>query len=115
MLVYDIVNAGPRHRFTANGAVVSNCGKIVQPQNFPRPTLEEYEILPGIDAIKNGTQDLLNYDTMELCSSALRYAICAPKGKKLVVADLANIEGRFLAWLAGEKWKLEAFRKYDTF
>jgi len=90
-------------------------GKIVQPQNFPRPILEEDEILPGIDAIKNGTQDLLNYDTMELCSSALRYAICAPEGKKLVVADLANIEGRFLAWLAGEEWKLEAFRKYDTF
>jgi DNA polymerase len=113
--VYDIINAGPRHRFTANGVVVSNCGRIVQPQNFPRPTLEEADIIPGIDAVKNGVQDLLGYDTMELCSSALRYAICAPEGKKLVVADLANIEGRFLAWLAGEKWKLEAFKKYDTF
>lgn len=90
-------------------------GKIFQPQNLPRPTLDDHEILPGIDAIKNGTQDLFDYDTMELCSSALRYAICAPPGKKLVVSDLANIEGRVLAWLAGETWKLDAFKKYDTF
>jgi DNA polymerase len=43
-------------------------------------------------------------------SDALRYAIHAPKGYKLVVADLSNIELRLGLWLAGQDDKLELIR-----
>lgn len=58
---------------------------------------------------------LLNkYPVMEVCSSAIRGCLVAAEGKKLCIADLANIEGRALAWLAGEQWKVEAFNLFDT-
>jgi DNA polymerase len=57
---------------------------------------------------------LIEGDVMGLASSAIRGCIVAPPGKKLVVGDLSNIEGRKAAWLAGEEWKLAAFRDFDA-
>jgi DNA polymerase len=42
--------------------------------------------------------------------SDLRKSIHAPKGHTLIIADLAQIEARMLAWIAGQQDILEAFR-----
>ena len=89
-------------------------GRLFQPQNLPRGNLSPAEVEEGVAALKAGVAPLLYKDVTALVSSCLRAAICAPAGRKLVVADLSNIEGRVLAWLAGEEWKLEAFRLYDA-
>ena len=51
---------------------------------------------------------------MDALSWSLRAFICAEPGKRFITADFSNIQGRGLAWMADETWKLEAFRRYDT-
>jgi DNA polymerase len=43
--------------------------------------------------------------------SKIKQAICAPHGHVLVEADSSQIEARILAWLAGEKYLVNAFEK----
>ena len=89
-------------------------GRVFQPHNLPRPTLGGAAIARGIAAIKADCVDLVcEAGLPEVASNAVRGCVISPPGKTLLVADLANIEGRVVAWLAGEQWKLDAFRAYD--
>jgi DNA polymerase len=90
-----------------------DAGRIFQPQNLPRPVMDADEIETGISAMKLDCEDLMFDNVTDLCSSAVRGCLVAPAGRKLVIADLSNIEGRVLAWLAGEDWKVEAFYDFD--
>ena len=89
-------------------------GRIFQPHNLPRPKYKKDDIEIGIGALKTGCADLLYENVTSLASSAIRGIIVAPKGKKLVISDLSGIEGRMLAWLAGEEWKIKAYYDFDA-
>jgi DNA polymerase len=89
-------------------------GRIFQPQNLPRPKHKQWEIDQFISMAKAGGLSLYTPGAMlGLASSSLRGLMISADGTNLVVADLANIEGRDMAWMAGEEWKLDAFRDFD--
>lgn len=90
-------------------------GRMFQPQNLPSRGLPPAESIESyIEHLKNGTHDLFFDNLMLYGAASLRGVVIAPQGKKMPVADLSNIEGRVLSWLAGEHWKLDAFREYDA-
>jgi DNA polymerase len=89
-------------------------GRRFQPQNLRRP--EESDIDTLIDVVATGDFDFVNqlYDKpLSAVADTLRGMLVAAPGHRIVAADYSNIEGRVLAWLAGEKWKLDAFRAFD--
>ncbi len=91
-------------------------GRLMQLQNLPRPSrgFGEEEQALGIASIKAGAASMLYDNVMQLAADCIRGLIVAPPGRKLCIADLSNIEGRVLAFLAGEEWKLQAFREFDA-
>lgn len=93
-----------------------DAGRIFQPQNLIRtPDWFDGEVQEAtIASFKAECEDLLYDNVVDRVSFAVRGSLVAEPGKKLVIADLSNIEGRVNAWLAGEQWKLDAFRSYDA-
>jgi len=89
-------------------------GRGFQPQNLPsRGLLPDNLIEHGIELMKCDAEDLVFPNVMHLASSAIRRVLIAAPGKKFCISDLSNIEGRKVAWYAGEAWKLQAFRDFD--
>lgn len=94
--------------------VTGNSGRTFQPHNLPSRGLPPAgAVALYIDALKAGVHHLVFDDLMLFSSAALRGVVVAPPGRKLAVSDLSNIEGRKNAWVAGEQWKLDAFRAFD--
>ena len=85
-------------------------GRLIQGQNLPRNYLRNLDL--ARDLVRRGNREavaMLFGDVGDTLSQLIRTAIIAPKGKLLCISDFSAIEARVLAWLAGEKWVLEAF------
>ena len=75
-------------------------------QNIARPTLEDGQITQAIPRVFGE-----GVGTMDELSSLVRSAISAPDGQTFVDVDFSSIENRVGVWLAGQKDKVELFRK----
>jgi DNA polymerase len=53
-------------------------------------------------------------DPLGVVAQLARAALGAESDHELACADLGAIESRVTAWLAGETWKLESFRRFDA-
>jgi DNA polymerase len=94
----------------------------IQVQNMIRAFLKAHEInqvlaLLAADADLDFIADAIRLgyaDPIAAIASCLRSLIIPSRGRVLIGGDYSNIEGRITAWLAGEDWKLNAFRDFDA-
>ena len=85
-------------------------GRLVQVQNLPQNHLDNIgavrEIVRGRDL---ETLELCYSSVPDVLSQLIRTAFIAKPGHTFLVADYAAIEARVIAWMAGEKWRMDVF------
>ena len=86
-------------------------GRLIQPQNLPRPTLKEEEITEALSHFSNKTANLVYPELNNIASSCIRASIAAPEGDVFVCGDFSSIEGRGLAWFSDDQRALNVYRE----
>jgi len=87
-------------------------GRLIQPQNLPKGKYHDKDLHLAREIVLKGDAALLEVlfgaipDTL---SQLIRTAFIPEKGKKFVISDYSAIEARVIAWLAGERWRMEVF------
>ena len=85
-------------------------GRIIQLQNLPQNHMSDLADARAL--VRSGNYDaleLLYEDIPDTLSQLIRTAFVPQDGRKFIVADFSAIEARVLAWLAGEKWRMQVF------
>jgi DNA polymerase len=105
-----------RGAFRYHGASTGRwAGEGPQPQNLKRPEVKDIDA--AIKAVATGDYQLMKRlfpKPLAVVGDCTRSMITATPGYVLIVADFSSIESRILAWLAGEEWKLDAYRHFDA-
>lgn len=87
-------------------------GRLVQPQNLPRNSFENFHAARRM--VKNEDWEMLGAcygSANDVFSTLIRTAFVPAEGYAFAVADYSAIEARVIAWLADERWRLEAFHE----
>lgn len=85
-------------------------GRLVQVQNLPQN--HEIDLTLARNLLKQGRFDELElfFDSVpNLLSELIRTAFIPKPNHRFMVADFSAIEARIIAWLAGEKWRMDVF------
>ena len=85
-------------------------GRLIQVQNLRRNNLKDLDLARSL--VKNRdyeTMEILYESPSDILSQLIRTAFIAKEGTRFIISDFSAIEARVLAWLAGEKWVLDAF------
>jgi len=88
-------------------------GRLVQVQNLPQNHLPDLDLARQI--VTDGDGDLLAMlygNVPDTLSQLVRTAFIPEDGHTFIVADFSAIEARVIAWLAGEKWRLDVFNSH---
>ncbi|MCW6664285.1 DNA polymerase [Aerococcaceae bacterium NML191219] len=86
-------------------------GRLVQLQNLPQNHISDLKDARGLIKTGNYSATNLLYDDIpSLLSELIRTSFIPKKNNLFYVADFSAIEARVIAWLAGEKWRLEVFK-----
>lgn len=86
-------------------------GRLVQLQNLPQNHLVDLDYARTL--VKQGDLDEfeMNYSNVtQVLSELIRTAFIAKPGCIFHVCDFSAIEARVIAWVAGEKWVIDAFK-----
>jgi DNA polymerase len=87
-------------------------GRLIQMQNLPQNHLEDLAEARAL--VRGGDYDALQMlyeDVPDTLSQLIRTAFVPRTGAKFIVSDFSAIEARVIAWLAGENWRTEVFKK----
>jgi DNA polymerase len=105
-----------RGAFRFHGASTGRwAGEGFQPQNLKRVIVDDLDA--AIAAVATGDYAHVRklYERpLAVVGDCSRSMIIATPGHTLIGADFSAIESRVLAWIAGEGWKLDVYRRYDA-
>lgn len=110
------LSAGADHRvrgllqYYGAGRTGRWAGRLVQVQNLPQNHIDQIgEVRELVRDRDLETLEMLFDNVPDVLSQLIRTAFIAKPGHTFLVSDYAAIEARVIAYLAGEKWRMEVF------